>query len=400
VTHGRRRLVLLAAALVWTFTDVPSATSPAGTIPERLSDAAFWRLIEESSEPDGTFPSDNFVSNELTHQSVLPLLTKRLPPGDVYIGVGPDQNFTYIAAIQPSIAFIVDIRRQNLIEHLVFKAVTELSSNRREFIARLFSRPVARSVSTSDLVILLAAVAKAPAEEALFQRNLHAVVERLVSHHRFALSRDDLDMVELVYRTFWQYGPEIAYSPVSLATPEAAWNETARPLFPTYAELVTETDEKGVVRSYLATDAAYARLRRMQQRNLIVPVVGDFAGHKTLRAIGRYVAERGATVSAFYTSNVEQYLFQDESWRSFYANVEALPLAPAATFIRAYFPRSYPRQLPAPRIPRILPQQSRPTNVRSVRLPSVTLLAPIADQLAAVRDERLQNYGDVIDLSE
>ena len=47
--------------------------------------------------------------------------------GGVYVGVGPNQNFTYIAAIRPELAFIVDIRRQNLLEHLLFKVLTEKS---------------------------------------------------------------------------------------------------------------------------------------------------------------------------------------------------------------------------------------------------------------------------------
>ena len=95
-------------------------------IPAQLSDEAFWKLVTDVSEPGGTFVSDNFLSNELGFQDVLASLTDGRKPGGVYLGVGPEQNFTYIAALKPKIAFIFDIRRQNMIEHLVYKAVFDV----------------------------------------------------------------------------------------------------------------------------------------------------------------------------------------------------------------------------------------------------------------------------------
>ena len=75
-----------------------------------LSDQEFWRLVGTLSEPAGAFElSDTFVSNETS----VPELARWLrPSGGVYIGVGPEQNFTYIAALRPAMAFIVDIRRE------------------------------------------------------------------------------------------------------------------------------------------------------------------------------------------------------------------------------------------------------------------------------------------------
>src|SRR5215471_11329030 len=73
----------------------------ASTLPSRLSDEEFWKFIEDSSEPGGTFNSENFVSNERSFQHVIPELKKRISPGGIYLGVGPEQNFTYIAAIRP-----------------------------------------------------------------------------------------------------------------------------------------------------------------------------------------------------------------------------------------------------------------------------------------------------------
>ena len=97
-------------------------------------------MVNDLSEPGGYFHSDNFVSNELGFQYVIPDLLSTVGTGGVYVGVGPDQNFTYVAALKPRIAFIVDIRRQNMLQHLMYKALIEMSSDRAEFLARLFSR--------------------------------------------------------------------------------------------------------------------------------------------------------------------------------------------------------------------------------------------------------------------
>ena len=71
----------------------------------------------------------------MTLSTVAAALSERAKPGGVYLGVGPEQNFTYIAAIRPKIAFITDIRRGNLQLHLMYKALFELSADRAEFVS-------------------------------------------------------------------------------------------------------------------------------------------------------------------------------------------------------------------------------------------------------------------------
>src|SRR5712691_10042533 len=132
-------LVVCLAAIVYV---VPRSDVLTESLPGRISDRDFWTLVSDFSENGGFFRSDNFISNETTFQYVIPDLHKKTKPGGVYLGVGPDQNFTYIAALQPKVAFITDIRRQNLLEHLLYKAVFELSNNRAEFLSKLFSRPM------------------------------------------------------------------------------------------------------------------------------------------------------------------------------------------------------------------------------------------------------------------
>ena len=113
-----------------------TASASAQEIPARLADTTYWRLVTELSEPSGNFPSDNLLSNETSLQYVIPELLHSTKPGGVYLGVAPEQNFTYLAALQPKIAFIVDIRHDNSLLLLVYKAIFELAADRADFASR------------------------------------------------------------------------------------------------------------------------------------------------------------------------------------------------------------------------------------------------------------------------
>jgi hypothetical protein len=296
---------------------------------DRVDDAAFWRLSSEFSEPGGSFQSDNLVSNERSFPDVLPEIARRTSSRSAYVGVGPEQNFSYLAALRPRVAFIVDIRRQNAILHLLYKAVFELAPNRTEFLSRLFCRPKPQNVGPrSSARELFEAFAAAPPRVDLLAANLEEVRSRLVQRHHFALSRQDLDALKYVYDAFFEAGPDLSYS-----------NRSGRRgrQFPSYAELMAAADDTGVVRSYLANEENYQALRELQQRNLVIPVVGDFAGPKAFKAVGGYLAGRGLTVTALYASNVEFYLFRNDVWRAFYGNVAALPIDRRSVLVRSLF---------------------------------------------------------------
>src|SRR5713226_2892878 len=117
---------------------VPSYKA-ADTLPHEIADDTYWKMVSDYSEDSGSFRFE-YMSNELQFQYVIPRLKENRKTGGVYLGVGPEQNFTYIAALQTKIAFICDIRRQNMVEHLVYKALFEMSSDRVDFLTRLFSR--------------------------------------------------------------------------------------------------------------------------------------------------------------------------------------------------------------------------------------------------------------------
>jgi len=95
-------------------------------------------------------------------------------------------------------------------------------------------------------------------------------------------------------------------------------------------------DAAGLPQSFLSTEDNYRYVKRLHEQNLIVAVSGDFGGPKAVRAIGAWLKEHDAVVSAFYVSNVEQYLFQDGKAEAFYANVATLPVNAHSVFIRPY----------------------------------------------------------------
>jgi hypothetical protein len=314
-TISARAAIVLALALAaarWS-----PAIHTTADVPERLSDQAFWRLSSDASEPGGLFRSQditNLTSNELWMQFVIQDLISRTRPGGVYLGVGPEQNFTYIAAVRPAMAVIFDIRRGNLDLQLMYKAIFELANDRADFIAMLFSKPRPPGL-TSALTApqLFAAFASSVSSEALYQANLKAIDERLVKTHAWPLAARDLAGLEAIYQTFY-------------------WNGFAVRPSPTYADLMTSTDAAGVARSFLASEDRFTVVKDLESRNLVIPVVGNFEGPKAIRAIAAYVKSTGGTVSAFYLSNVEQYL---GSWETFCRNVAALPLDAHSTFIRS-----------------------------------------------------------------
>src|SRR5689334_12104661 len=317
---------LLALAGLLVLTSHLRATE---AMPAQLSDEAFWNMVTEFSETGGYFRSDNFVSNETTFQWVIKDL-KKTKPGGIYLGVGPDQNFTYIVALQPKMAIIFDIRRQNVMQHLMYKALIETSSDRAEFLSRLFSRKRPESLtSKSTSEEMFTAYDTVETDRAFFSETLQAIKKQLEVTHKFKLSSDDEVNIEYVFRAFYAGGPDLTYNGVGAGG-------FGRSRMPTYAELMQADDGEGENRSYLGSEENFKTLQEMEKKNLIVPVVGDFAGPKAIRTVGKYLKEHDAVVSAMYCSNVEQYLFrQNDDWSRFYANVATLPLDGNSSFIRS-----------------------------------------------------------------
>jgi hypothetical protein len=333
----RRRALLLVGILAVSFTgltrDPVRAVAP--SLPERLTDREYWSLIADFSEADGEFRSDNLLSNELLMQHVIPDLIRLSRLNRVYLGVGPEQNFTYIAALKPKMAFIVDIRRGNLQLHLMYKALFELSSDRADFIFRLFSRKRPEGLRFKSTQEIFEALEKVEQSELLYKENLKVLQDHLTRTRHLPLTADDLKGIDYVYGTFSWFGPGLSYW--SSGGRGGGWGRNA----PTYWDLMVADDGKGQLRSFLANDENFEVLKGLHERNLLVPVVGNFAGPKAIRTVGRYLKDRDATVAAFYLSNVEQYLTREGTFESFCSNVATLPLDGSSTFIRSVRNNTY-----------------------------------------------------------
>ncbi len=179
------------------------------------------------------------------------------------------------------------------------------------------------------------AYARVATSEAMYKRHVLEVADQLTRRHGFALSPDDLEQMEAYYFAIVWEVHRLRYSSLS-----GGGGGSGRGTgFPTYEDLMMQTDWEGAARSYLASEANYASLKAMQEKNLIVPVVGNFAGPKALRAIGRYIREHEGVISAFYVSNVEQYLYQDGVFSDFARNVATLPIDSRSIFIRSVWTR-------------------------------------------------------------
>ena len=237
--------------------------------------------------------------------------------------MGPEQNFSYIARLQPAIAFIVDIRRENLDLHLMYKALFEVSADRADFVSRLFSRdrPAGLGPSTS-VHDMFDAYAEGAPNPNLYRQNLEVIRERLVSHHRLALTQQDIESIGQTFQAFYADGPDIHYGR----------SQSADAVRPSYRALMTAVDTTGTPRSFLASEEAFSSVKDLHSRNTIVPVVGDFAGSHTIRQIGDYTRRHQDVVQAFYGSNVEVYLNRARVF-AFCANLATLPSSSSAPFI-------------------------------------------------------------------
>lgn len=333
--------LILAVALFAGSTAVraqATAAAPSQTqarVPERLSDVEYWALISDISEPGGYFRiTDNFTSNEMEVGAVSTMLRSTKVNGGAYIGVGPEQNFSYIAAIRPTVAFVIDIRRQAVMQHLMFKALFELSKNRAEFISNTFGKPKPAGADTIKSVqALWDSYFPMATDTALARRNYQRVIDQLTKTHGFKLTNEEIESLRWVWDSFTQYGPGI-----NTQAAQGGFGGGGRGANRgNFVSLTAQSlDSAGVVQSFLSTDDNYAFVKSLHEKNLIIPVSGDFAGPKALRGIGAWLTKQNATVSAFYVSNVEQYLFMDGKEAAYYANTATLPLNAASVFIRPY----------------------------------------------------------------
>lgn len=298
--------------------------------PARLSDSAFVALIERLSEPSGYFDTDNLISNEDSYLHPVSTLRKLGVTGGVYIGVAPDQNFSYIAAIRPRAAFIVDIRRDNLLEHLLFKAIFALARNRTEYLALLFGRPAPADTTgwgakpVDSLLFYIEGARADPATAARIRARVLARVQQV----GLKLSAADLKTIDRFHATFIAAGPALRFN---------SFGRAPQSYYPDYRRLARELDREGKQASFLANESGFQVVKSLEDRNLVIPLVGDFGGNRALPGVAAWIANHNERLAAFYTSNVEQYLFRDGGFSAFATTVAQIPIDARSVFIRSCF---------------------------------------------------------------
>jgi hypothetical protein len=299
-----------------------------------VRDSSFAQLIERLSEPGGYFDTDNLISNETSYLHVMGGLRNMDVSGGAYIGVGPDQNFSYIAGIRPSIAFIIDIRRDNLLQHFLFKSLFTLAENRIEYLCLLLGRPFPEDPGDWNRrsVARLVEYLEATPAELDFAEVARATVAATAGGFGYPLSDEDIETIRRFHGAFIEEGLDLQFE---------SHGRRPRGYYPTFRQLLLETDLSGRQENYLAGERDFRFVKSMQERDLVIPVIGDFAGDHALAAIAALIDERGEEVSAFYTSNVEYYLVQDRSFHKFIANLRRLPHDEESVIIRSYFGRNF-----------------------------------------------------------
>ncbi len=336
-------------------------------MPERLEDVAFpardrpmARVMADLSEPGTGRPADNLVTNEDSFARVAADLDRLVPPGGAYLGVGPDQNLTYIARSRPRLAFILDFRRRNALVHLVHKAILMIEPDRPGYLARLLARdpgPLPDRPSADDLA---AAFARPPVDRARLDAAIAAVAATLAPLGLLA----DADR------------PDLATIQSRIAGPGLGARFLALPMYPTLGRLIRSRDRHGRPAHFLARDEWYQALRAAHLGDRIVPLIGDFAGTVALPNLAAWLRRRNLPVSLLYLSDVEFFLLRSGRFPAFIANLARLPWLEGAHLIRAST-----REIPHPER---LPGDS-----------STTILRPVAPFLEAALAGKIRTLDDL-----
>jgi len=319
-----RRLLIAPLLLVFLLTATASRVANAAR-----DHKSFAALSARLSEPGGYFDSDNLISNETSYLHVIGKIRELGVSGGVYVGVGPDQSFSYIAKIRPKLAIIIDIRKDNLLQHLLFKAMFGRSRNRVEYLCTMFGKPFPKtkgweSRGVKELSEFIDSTASDPK---LFEKTSKDIRQD-IQKFGIPLTQTDLETIGKVQHAFFSAGLDIRYS---------SYHRPPRSIYPPYRELLLETDLGGQQQNYFNSEDDFQFIKRLEDQDLIVPVVGDLSGPQAMKAIGQYIAEIKERVSAFYVSNVEFYLQRQGTFDKFAENLKALPIDNRSVIIRSYF---------------------------------------------------------------
>lgn len=336
--------------------------------PEQAQRLEAFRRWFSLSTPGEKFISDNVVSNETCLPQTAAALSRLR--GGVYFGVGPEQNFDLIAWSHPRLAFIVDLRRDNALLHLLYKALFESSGSRLEFLSSLLGRPTVSSQSRTeagaDAVIGLAE--RAAPDREWFESQHRKLAER-IRGYGLGLSAKDFERIHHFHRLFFERQLELHFE---MHTPNAR-------NYPALRELLTSRSDEGIG-TFLDTEAAFHDVRVMQREHRIIPVVGDVGAEQPLGALAHELSDRQLELSVYYISNVEQYLIGTPSFSGWLRNLALLTQGDQSVILRVFLDqgRPHPRQRAGQRSTPVL-HQIAPFLAKSKRKAYASYFALVTD---------------------
>jgi hypothetical protein len=301
---GRSRREFLAAAAV-------ALTPPRAT--------TFARTIAELSGPETGPPADNLVSNEDSYPRVAGELNRLAPERTVYLGVGPDQNFSLIAAARPASAFILDHRRRNVRLHLLHKGLMTLAEDRAGYLSTLTARAPSRTIGNDAPVAQLVEAFRSTAFDRARLDEAVGDVARV------------LKPVGVLADDEW---PDLATIQARLAGPGVEARFLALRMYPTLARQVETTSRDGGPGHFLASEASYRLVRDLELRDRVIPIVGDFAGAESLTRLGGWLRREGQRIGVVYVSDVEFFLLRAGRFAAYIEGLARLPIAEGAVIVR------------------------------------------------------------------
>jgi hypothetical protein len=341
-------------------------------------------LFEKLGEAEQKALPNAYVSAEPSMLQVAPLLVERHAPGGAYIGVGAEQNFTYIALVEPEVAFIVDPRRSNALLHLLYKAMFDEARTRSEFLSFLIGRPYdARDEPPPDATArdVIAHVEVLGTFAELRRATSERLIERIATKYGFRLTAADRAVLDGISRAFYERQLDIHLEAKGTATPGPKLREQLMSRAPNGPEL-----------GFLAQERAFRYVQRMHRENRIIPLVGDLAGARALPGIGAYLAAEQIRLGTFYVSDAEERLFQQKLWPKWVTNVGTLPADEQSVFVRTWNNDAggHPRQFAFTRTTTLLQRVAdfRAREQKGTGWPSYKALAFDASQVTGVTRPR------------
>ena len=281
-------------------------------------DQSIRQVVRDLSEPETGRPADNLLSNEDSVFRVSDQVGRVVPKGGIYLGVGPDQNFTLIAPSEPKLAFVIDFRRRNALVHFLHKALMTLAPTRADYLSRLLARtprPLPPNPTPDDLV-------RAFADVPLDRDRLATEIEAVAAILRPLGLLDDAE---------W---PELALIQRKLAGPGLNGRFLALPMYPTFGSQIQARDRPNQTAHFLARDAWYQTVRTLESTDRLIPLTGDFLSPTCLPKLADWLRARSLVVAAFYLADVEFFLIRSGHYPEFAAHLARLPWLPDAILIR------------------------------------------------------------------